>query len=252
MRLKKIGFGLILYSGQCLPRKVIVNVSQEDNMKVLVIAPHPDDEVLGCGGTIARHVLYGDEVFLCIATNAYTPDWSEEFIENRKLEIEKSCKLLGIKKTYLLNFPTAKLDTIPQKDLNKSLMDIISELEPQVVYIPFNGDLNKDHRLIFEASLVATRPLNSSVRRVLAYEVLSETEWGSSIEVFIPNVYFDISSTLGKKVSAMNAYISEIRQYPHPRNQDVIKALAIKRGSESGLKFAEAFMIIREVIADER
>ncbi len=221
-------------------------------MKILVIAPHPDDEVLGCGGTIARHVANSDDVFLCIATRAYTPDWSEDFIKNRKKEIENSCRILGIKKTYFLNFPTVKLDTIPQKDLNFSFSSILEQINPDIVYIPFKGDLNKDHRVIFEALLVATRPVNSSVSRVLAYEILSETEWGNPIEIFTPNYYVDISNTLEKKINSMQAYKSEIRDYPHPRSPDVIRALAIKRGSEAGVKFAEAFMLIREVITGEK
>lgn len=224
----------------------------ENKMRILVIAPHPDDEVLGCGGTIARHVANSDDVFLCIATSAYTPDWSEDFIKNRKIEIENSCRILGINKTYFLNFPTVKLDTIPQKDLNSSFSSILDQINPDIVYIPFKGDLNKDHRLIFEALLVATRPVNSSVSRVLAYEILSETEWGNPIENFTPNSYVDISNTLEKKINSMQAYKSEIRNYPHPRSPDVIRALAIKRGSEAGVKFAEAFMIIREVITDEK
>ena len=221
-------------------------------MKILIISPHPDDEVLGCGGTIAKHNADGNDVFLCIVTTAYTPEWSSEFIEKRKEEVENSSMILGIKKTYFLNYPTVKLDTIPQKDLNHALITILDKLKPEIVYIPFKGDLNRDHRLIFEASLVATRPLkNSSVRRILAYEILSETEWGNPLELFSPNVYVDISNTLEKKMNAMVAYQSELRDYPHPRHQDVIRALAVKRGSEAGLKYAEAFCLIREVIDDE-
>lgn len=219
-------------------------------MKILVIAPHPDDEVLGCGGTIAKHKRLKDKIFLCIVTRAYKPDWSESFLRNRPKEIEKSNKILGIEKTYFLNFPTAKLDTISQKELNDSISNIVKKVKPEMVYAPYEGDLSKDHRLIFEATLVATRPkINSSVKKVLIYEILSETEWGKDLtkKTFTPNIYIDISETLKQKLEAMNAYKSELKKYPHPRSLKIVKVLAEKRGSEAGLKFAEAFILIREI-----
>ena len=216
--------------------------------KVLVIAPHPDDEVLGCGGTIAKYAEKGDEVYLCIVTKGYTPDWSKEFIKNRPKEIEKANKILGIKKTYLLDYPTVKLDTIPQKELNEAISKVVTEIKPDILYIPHKGDLNKDHRLVFESSLVATRPVNHKVKKILSYESLSETEWGQQIEAFIPNVYVDISETFKIKIEAMKAYESELKRYPHPRSLEIIEALAKKRGSEIGVKFADAFMLIREIV----
>jgi LmbE family N-acetylglucosaminyl deacetylase len=216
-------------------------------MKILVIAPHPDDEVLGCGGTIAKHSENGDDVYLIIATKAYTPDWTEEFIKNREREIKESNKILGIKKTYFLNYPTVKLDTIPQKELNDSIVKIVNKIKPDIAYIPFKGDLNKDHRLLFEASLVALRPIHHKVKKILSYEILSETEWGQEIEVFKPNVYVDITKTFNKKIEAMKAYGSELREFPHPRSLKAMEALAIKRGSEIGVKYAESFYLIREI-----
>jgi len=217
-------------------------------MKVLVIAPHPDDEVLGCGGTIARHTGKKDDVHLCIVTKAYTPDWSEEFLKNRSEEIAESNRILGIKKTRFLDYPTAKLDTFPQKTLNEEISAVVNAVEPDIVYIPHRGDLNKDHRLVFEASLVATRPLKHRIKRILSYETLSETEWGQPIGPFVPNVYVDISETFGDKIKAMEAYASEIKPYPHPRSLEIIEALAKKRGSEAGVRSAEAFVMIREVV----
>ena len=118
-------------------------------MNILVIAPHPDDEVLGCGGTIARHARNGDKAHLCIVTKAYTPDWSKDFVKNRAAEVKEANRILGITKTHFLDFPTAKLDTIPQKDLNKALSDVAEEVKPDIVYIPHKGDLNFDHRRVF-------------------------------------------------------------------------------------------------------
>ena len=217
-------------------------------MKILIIAPHPDDEVLGCGGTVAKHSKRGDEVYLCIVTKAYTPDWSEEFLKNRPKEIEKSNKILGIKKTYFLDYLTVKLDTIPQKELNEAISKVVNEVNPDILYIPHKGDLNKDHRLVFESSLVATRPANHKIKRISSYETLSETEWGQPIEPFIPNVYVNISETFEIKIEAMKAYESELKQYPHPRSLEIVEALAKKRGSEVGVKFAEAFMLVREIV----
>lgn len=216
--------------------------------KILIIAPHPDDEVLGCGGTIAKYSKRGNEVYLCIVTKAYSPDWSEEFIENRTKEIEESNRTLGIKKTFFLGFPTVKLDTIPQKQLNDSLSRVINEIKPEIVYIPHSGDVSRDHRLVFEGALVATRPnVASSVKKVLCYETLSETEWGRGFREFIPNLYEDITDEIRIKLEAMKAYGSEIKNYPHPRSLEVIEVLAKKRGSEAGMRSAEAFMLIREI-----
>ena len=212
---------------------------------VLVVAPHPDDEILGCGGTIARHVSQGDTVYVCIVTTAYTPDWSKEYIEHRHTEITNSNSILGIKKTFFLDFPTAKLDTISRKEINESLHSVVQRLKPEVVYIPHGGDIHLDHRIVHESALVALRPSsNSSTIRTLAYETLSETEWGRSLKHFIPNVFVDITDFLELKKNAMKAYGSELRQEPNPRSLNSIEALARKRGSEVNVSCAESFMLL--------
>lgn len=220
--------------------------------KILIIAPHPDDEVLGCGGTMRKHTENGNEVFLCIVTKPYTPDWTEAYIENKKKEIKASNDILGIKKTFFLDLPTVKLDTVPQKQLNDAVSSCVQEVNPEVVYIPFFGDINKDHQLVSQASIVAVRPKPGlTIRKVFLYEVLSETEWAKPAqkieEVFIPNQYEDISGFLDDKLKAMSAYQSELKEYPHPRSLKGIEVLAQKRGTECGKKAAEAFMILREV-----
>jgi len=222
-------------------------------MKVLVIAPHPDDEILGCGGTILRHAKRKDDVYLCMITKPTEPDWTKEFIENRRKEVLEASNFLGIKKVFFLDFPTVKLDTIPQKEIADAIFSVVNIVKPEIAYIPHIGDLNKDHRLIFESSLVALRPFNrtfSSVLRILSYEVLSETEVGQPLRVFVPNVYIDISETIDKKKEALEIYKSEVKDFPHPRSLEMIEVLAKKRGSESGLKYAEAFMLIREIIRE--
>ena len=127
-------------------------------MRVLVIAPHPDDEVLGCGGTIVKHSSAGDEVYLCVVTKVYSPDWAAGEIEDRRGETLKANEILGIKQTCFLGFPTVKLDTIPQKRLNDALTQVISKIQPEVVYIPYWGDANRDHQLVAGATVIATRP----------------------------------------------------------------------------------------------
>jgi len=216
-------------------------------MNILVIAAHPDDEVLGCGGTIAKYAKHDNNVYLCVVTKAYLPDWSKEFLKNRPKEVEKANKILGIKKTYFLDYPTVKLDTIPQKELNESIYKIIKKVNPEIIYVTHKGDLHKDHRIVFESVLVSSRPMDNHIKKILSYESLSETEWGQEFGAFKPNVYENISDTLKIKLEAMKAYKSELKKYPHPRSLESIEYLSRKRGSEICIDYAEAFMLIREI-----
>lgn len=214
--------------------------------KILVIAPHPDDEVLGCGGTIKKYAQRGVEISLCVVTVAYTPEWSQGFIYDRPRQIRSAADVLGIKDIHMLGFPTVKLDTLPQKELNEKIAGVIRKVLPDTLYIPHRGDLNRDHQLVHEAALVAARPrAGQSIKQVLVYEALSETEWGFA--PFIPTVYEEVTETLESKFEAMRMYASEVREFPHPRSQEAIEALAKKRGSEAGLTRAEAFMLVRSV-----
>ncbi len=215
-------------------------------MNILIIAPHPDDEVLGCGGTIKKYARKGHNVYVCIVTNGHVPEWPKAAIDNKLKEVKKAHKILEVKKTFFLDFPTVKLDSVLQKDLNVAILKIISKIKPKIVFIPHFGDLHKDHRLIHEAALVVARPLASnSVKELFAYETLSETEWGLIPFVFTPTVYENVESTMKYKLEAMAAYGSELRDFPHPRSLETIEALAKKRGSEAGFRRAEAFMPIR-------
>lgn len=219
-------------------------------MKVLVIAPHLDDEVLGCGGTIAKHVNEGDEVYLLIVTKGYFPDWSEETIARQREEVSRVREILGLKEVFSLDLPAVKLDTIPQKELNDLILQHVNKVAPEVLYIPHRGDVNKDHRLVFEAAMVATRPKpGSTIKKVLSYEALSATEWAGPLveNAFIPNVYIDISETIEIKLKAMSAYETELKEFPHPRSLETVSALAELRGASIGVKAAEAFMLMREI-----
>lgn len=217
--------------------------------KILVIATHPDDEVLGCGGTIARHVRSGDEIFLCIVTRGFPPDWDEAVDDEIKRQVSRVSEILRIKQVRFLDLPAAKLDTIPQKELNEHISKYVEEVQPQTVYIPHRGDIHKDHQLIFDATMVSVRPQpRVTIKRVLCYEVLSETEWAAPFpeNAFIPNVYVDISATLEIKLKAMSEYKTQLREFPHPRSSEAVSALAKVRGATIGVEAAEAFALIRE------
>ena len=214
-------------------------------MNILIIAPHPDDEVLGCGGTIAKYVARGDTVSICYVTTAYLPDWTEEYLEKKEAEIRRSNEILGISKRFDLKYPTVRLDTIPQKDINASLFRVISGVIPDCVYIPHRGDINKDHRIVHEAALVALRPLTHRCSKILSYETLSETEWGTGFSHFEPRYYIDITDTIKKKIAAMEAFETEMKESPHPRSREGITTLSRRRGFEILVDFAEAFVPIR-------
>ena len=211
--------------------------------KILVIAAHPDDEILGVGGTILKHIDSGDKVFVCILTRAYEPAWNKEFIRNRILEQKKVDKLLSIAARYNLDFPTAKLNLYAHGEINKKLTVIIEKIKPIVVYTHFAYDAHQDHCISYKASVIATRPPNKI--KLLCFETLSETEWGN--EPFVPNVWNDINNFIDKKIKAFRIYSSEVRKYPHPRSPEGIKVLARKRGMEVGKKYCESFMLIRDI-----
>ena len=219
-------------------------------MRVLVIAPHPDDEVLGCGATIAKRVAAGDIVSVCIVTEGREPMYSKKFIKKEREEMYDALKSLGVQNILLLLFPSSLLDTIPQHIINDVMMDVINTVKPDEVFIPHIGDMHKDHQIVADAAMVAVRPNGKfRVKRVLAYETLSETDWNipSQQNAFIPNVYEDVGDFLYSKAVAFSKYESQVRKYPAARSWGALKALAEHRGAIVGMKHAEAFMLIREV-----
>ncbi|MDP3883145.1 MAG: PIG-L family deacetylase [Candidatus Staskawiczbacteria bacterium] len=221
--------------------------------KILVVAPHPDDEVLGCGGTIKKHTKSGDDVYLCLITRPLVPDWSEDYINNKDKEIKASNDFLGFKEVFFLDLPSLRLDTVPKKDINDKLIEIVGKIKPEILYIPFWGDINHDHQIVSESSLIAGRPKpGSSIKKIFAYEISTEKEWGGNKtteikDIFLPNYYEDISNYLNDKLKAMECYKSELKEYPHPRSLKGIEVLAQKRGMDCGLKAAEAFILIRQI-----
>jgi len=222
-------------------------------MKILVIAAHFDDEVYGCGGTISKLVREGHKVYVCILTDSCSSQYTDranEMIAQKKEECQIVNNILGIEKTYTFDFPDMQLDTIPHVELNQAIEQCIRDIKPTIVYTHHGGDVNKDHRLGFESTMVAVRPMEgSSVKRILCYEVPSSTEWAppSSNNVFSPNVFVDIEDVIDKKIDAIKAYNSELREYPHPRSVENVINQAHLRGASVGLKAAECFMLIREI-----
>ncbi len=222
--------------------------------KILVVAPHPDDEVLGVGGTIRKKVNQGDEVFVAIVTNANKSDpikYSEGKLINVRNEAEKACSILGVKKVFFEDFPAPALDQYPGHLMAEAISKIIKETGAEILFVPFRGDIHNDHKAVFDACMVAARPVgNYSVNKIFAYETMSETEWAYPFagEGFISNRFESLSvEEFGAKINAMNCYKSQVRDFPNPRSIEALKALAKYRGSTISSERAEAFMVIREI-----
>jgi LmbE family N-acetylglucosaminyl deacetylase len=220
-------------------------------MRVLVIAPHPDDEVLGVGGTIARLSSEGHEIHVAIVTRGEPELFSSSVIRQGREEAVKCHALLRVKETHFMDFPAARLDTVQHHHLNSAFSELISRVCPDVVFLPFNHDIHKDHRLVCESALVALRPMDADgVRDVLCYETLSETNWNmpSGTESFAPNVFVDISKFLECKLQAAEVYASQMKAFPHERSIESISCLAKLRGATIGKNAAEAFVQVRRIV----
>jgi len=219
-------------------------------MKVLVFAPHSDDEVLGVGGTIAKHCAQGDEVYVCIVTKGAEPLFDKEPADRVIAEAVEAHKVLGVMDTIFLNFPAAMLETVPRYELNRAVLQVVTDSKPDVVYLPHAHDMQRDHGLVSEAAMVALRPKHDHVvKKIYAYETLSETEWSipNAANAFVPTVWNDISGFLDMKIKAMKQYKSQLGEFPNPRSLEAIESLAKLRGSTVLVKAAEAFVVIREI-----
>ena len=219
---------------------------------ILIVAPHPDDETLGCGGTIAKAVARGDSVYWLIVTCMEEGvGFSKNQIEKRRLEIQQINRLYQFKDMIQLNFPAANLNEGNKGKLIEQVGDFVDRLKIHTIYLPYKNDIHSDHKFVYEAIIAVSKWFrHKSVKRILCYETVSETNFSSNGigEAFSPNVYEDITSTLNDKLLAMNVYSSEIGEHPFPRSIEAIKALAVLRGSECGCIYAEAFMLLKEII----
>lgn len=225
-------------------------------MNVLVVAAHPDDEILGCGATAARLVQAGHEVYFAILGEGITSRHATREVADagQLSRVHQHARAagakVGVKEVFLHKLPDNRLDTVPLLEVVKLVEDLIDRLKPDVVYTHHSGDLNVDHGVIHRAVLTATRPVvGQPVREIYAFEVPSSTEWAfQRIEpVFRPNVFVDVAATLEVKIAAMSCYETETRPFPHPRSPEALRAIAARWGSVAGFAAAEAFELIRSV-----
>jgi LmbE family N-acetylglucosaminyl deacetylase len=219
---------------------------------VLVVAPHPDDEVLGVGGCILRHLENGEAVHVVICTRGEDSRFTAEQVERVQAEARQVHAFLGVTGSHFLDLPAARLDTVGGSDVNEALGGVFRQVEPEVVYVPHAGDVHRDHQIVFQAAMVGCRPTGDHYpRRILAYETVSETDWYAApmTPPFMPNVYVDISAQIEKKLEACAMYASQIQPAPHHRSIHALRAMSIARGHTMGFKHAEAFMLVRELIS---
>lgn len=217
---------------------------------ILIIAPHPDDEILGCGGTMFKHIAQGDNVYVCIVTHATPPIYKEGASAGIQAAARNCHQWMGVKKTFFLDFPTVMLETVDRYKINNAILNVINETKADIVFIPHYGDMQKDHQIVADACMVSVRPkYDHKVTAVYGYETMSETAWNApNIQnEFIPNVFVDISDYLASKLVAMKYYDSQLNPFPDARSLDAIEALAKYRGSLMHMKAAEAFMLLREL-----
>jgi LmbE family N-acetylglucosaminyl deacetylase len=218
-------------------------------MRTLVVAPHPDDEVLGVGGTLFRRKSEGAELaWLIISSISTAAGWDAKQVKERETEIENITSIFGFNSVYQLGFSTRELDKVPQLEIIGKVSNAFSDFQPEEIFVPHWTDVHSDHRLTFDAVASCVKWFrNPYVKRVLAYETLSETDFALTRDKkFDPNVFIDIEKYLDKKISAMKIYSSELSDFPFPRSVENIRALAKIRGSASGFNSAEAFELLRE------
>lgn len=217
---------------------------------ILVIAPHPDDEVLGVGGTIRRLVDEGCRVTVAVATIGWAPLYADEQVARVRSEADAANRLLGVHDLRFLDLPVTRLDEIPRHEINAVFDRLVTGVQPRWVFLPFPGDRHEDHRQVFEAAQVALRPGSDRdyLTRIWCYETVSETHWAvpGAEPTFEPQAFVDVSLQLEVKLRALNAYSSQLRTPPDARSPEAVTALARWRGSVAGMHAAEAFVVVRE------
>ena len=219
--------------------------------KILVVAPHADDESLGCGGTILRHISEGDEVHWLLVTGmSESSGFSEKQMKTRQKEITKVHALYGFTDRHELNLPPAALETLAKGEIVSAVSNIIKKVKPEVVYTVYRNDAHSDHEIVFDAVMSSTKSFRYPfVKRVLVYETISETDFGMKPEDggFRPNVFNNISAYLEEKLDILEIFESEMGEFPFPRSRKALSALAQLRGAQSNCQAAEAFMLIKEI-----
>ena len=221
--------------------------------KTLVVAAHPDDEALGCGGLIAKLTNQGEQVrviFIAEGTSCryevFNKQVEEEINFRNQCSVE-ALRSLGVSSYNFYNLPCGRLDKEPIIEIAKIIEKEILDYMPTTVLTHSSIDVHNDHKITYRAAVQATRPVGKIVKNLLSFEVLSSTEW-NYIEAFMPSIFVDVTSTINAKINAMHCYSTEQPKYPHPRSDKGIKALASMRGSQSGVKYAEGFKVIRSFL----
>lgn len=219
--------------------------------KILFVSPHPDDETLGCGGTIPKHGAMGDEIYWLIMTNISTGEgYAEMRGKERQHAIDTITKKYGFGKVFKLCFPTTKLDHIQKNKMIMAVSDSIHKIMPAAVYLPNRNDVHSDHKATFDVVIGSTKTFRCPfIKKVLTYEVISETEFSPPFQIntFVPNSFSDILKYLDRKISIMEIYKNEMGDHPFPRSIENLKALATFRGATAGVKYAEAFVVLKEI-----
>ena len=218
--------------------------------KILVLCAHPDDETLGLGGTLSLKSKNGNQIFILFFTDGESSrnKTTKDDILLRKKQAKNACKILGIKKVKFLDYPDQKLDTFPTLEIAKEIENIILEWKPSEIYTHYWGDVNQDHRKIFEATKIAVRPQPTSfIKKVICYETPSSTDWGIYPQSFTPNLFVNIDKTIKTKISALKKYKNEIQKFPHPRSIESITTRSKYWGSTIGNMNSEAFILLREI-----
>lgn len=223
--------------------------------KILIVASHPDDEILGCGGTILKHIDNWDKVSILILGEGITSRDKKRDIKKRRNEIVdlgrkaiKVSEFLDISRLHLGSYPDNRFDTVPFLDIVKTIEEFKDKIRPNIIYTHYYNDLNIDHKITFQTVMTATRPIEGeTVKEIYSFEIPSSTEWNFRNNGFSPNTFIDISNYIDKKIEAFKIYESEIRKFPHPRSPEAIRVKAKMWGSVCGYMFAEAFILIRNI-----
>lgn len=216
---------------------------------VLVIAAHPDDELLGVGGTIALHSAAGDRVTCVLAATGNLKHETDG--EAIRAHAHNAASVLGVHELKLLNFPDQGLDRLSLVDIISPLEQIVELVRPHVVYLQYGYDINRDHQVLFQAALVAARPIEQFIEAIYAFDTVSSTEWAYP-RSFVPDTWVDISSTLERKIEAMECYETELRNWPHPRSLHSLRVKAETVGSQVVSEAAECFMTVRRVLRNDK
>jgi LmbE family N-acetylglucosaminyl deacetylase len=218
---------------------------------ILIVSAHPDDEVLGAGGTLLKHKQNGDAIYWLIITDVFEEHgFSQERVRSRKNEIERVAEELGIKKTFKLGYPTMTLSNSSLRKLIPEISAVFQEVEPETIYCLNRSDAHSDHRVVFDGVMACTKSFRYPyIKQVLMYECISETEFAPVLpeKAFLPNYYVDITDYLDQKLEIMRIYASELGEHPFPRSIENIKALAHYRGASVGVQYAEAYQLLKYI-----